>query len=75
MTKPRLFNRPIWRDPLVWIWILVFPALFQAAYVWEERVGNGPDSGASWTVQVVLIWLAASAVVLLAAATRRVLRK
>ena len=47
----RLFTRPAWRDPLLWLWAVALPLSFQAAYVWEERVGNGPDGGGSWTTE------------------------
>ncbi len=75
MTSQRLINRPAWRDPLVWLWVIAIPASFQAAYVWEERVGDGPDSGAAWAIQIGAVWVLVSVVMIGLLVARRALRR
>ncbi len=69
-----LFTRPLWRDPLLWLWVVALPAAFQATYVWEERVGNGVDSGQQWALEIAVVWIAVSVVVLGIAVVRRRVR-
>ena len=73
--KRNLFARPLWRDPLLWLWVVAFPAAFQATYAWEERVGNGVDSGGQWAMEIGGVWIAVSVVVVAIAVVRRYLTR
>ena len=74
MTNRGLFKRPVWKDPLFWLWLLALPVSFQATYWWEENVGNGVDSGRAWAVQILGVWLGVTVVLVLIALARRALR-
>jgi hypothetical protein len=46
MVEP-LVRRPVWRDRLVWVWLLSLPLAYVAIFTFAERTQGLPADGAA----------------------------
>ena len=72
-ASPGLFRRPLWRDPLLWMWLLSLPVAYAAIFTFAERTQALPaDSGEEWARTSAISLLVWSVVVLGAGLLARV---
>jgi hypothetical protein len=56
MDEP-LMRRPMWRDALVWSWLLSLPLAYAGIFTFAERTQAVPADGADEWARTVAVWL------------------
>lgn len=64
-ASPGKVRRPLWRDPLLWAWLVSLPLGYAAVFTFTERTQALPaDSGEEWARTSALFLLVWSVVVI-----------
>lgn len=59
-ASPGLLRRPLWREPLLWVWLVSLPLAYAAVFALTERTQALPaDGGSEWartSALALLVW-------------------